>query len=272
MAAVAVRAQEPAGSVAALEGSAEARRPGGEWTVLAAGDDVHVGDELRTGAASKLKVLFRDESILTLAAETQLSIDEQILDPSGGTSLFTLLLGTVRALVSDRYEADGATFEVRTPTAVVGVRGTGFIVSYDPGTEETVVVGLFDTTLVSSTIDPEKSKAVELRAREATVVRRGELPAQPTLLEPQAIQDLMVKTDMASGGLEPEAELGPVPAPPLMRGDPAAPVAAGEPRRPGTSAAEATLGLPATGQPALDQPVPAIVREETHRKPPPPPP
>jgi hypothetical protein len=267
-----VHAQQPAGSVAAVEGSADSRRSGGpDWTPLAAGADVYVGDELRTGVASKLKVLFRDESILTLAAETRLTIDEQLLDPSGGTSLFTLFVGTVRALISDRYEVEGAKFEVRTPTAVVGVRGTGFIVSYDAASEETVVVGLYDTTVVSSTIDPEQSKAVELGPREATVVRRDQLPTQPALIDPQVMQDLMQRTDMASGGLEPEAELGPQPGPAAVERDPAAPVAVGEPRRPGTSAVEATAGV-AAGQPAVDQPIPAIEVEQVKRKPPPPPP
>src|SRR5581483_4920221 len=57
----AARAADQVGTVAALEGSAEASHPGeAAWTPLAPGAAILLGDELRTAADGKLKVLFRD--------------------------------------------------------------------------------------------------------------------------------------------------------------------------------------------------------------------
>src|SRR5438034_11701446 len=75
----AAEAQEQVGSVAALEGRAEALHPGqAAWTAVAAHDAVLLGDQLRTLADSKLKLAFRDDSALTLAASSQLTVDEQV--------------------------------------------------------------------------------------------------------------------------------------------------------------------------------------------------
>jgi hypothetical protein len=112
---------------------------------LAQGDVVQLGDHVRTAAASRVKLLFRDDSVMTLAERSELVVDEQVAG-AAPTSSFTLLLGKVRAIVNDRYSAKGAEFEVKSPTAIAGVRGTSFIAGYDQGRDETQVVGLEHTS------------------------------------------------------------------------------------------------------------------------------
>jgi hypothetical protein len=180
IAAMSARAEE-VGAVAEIEGQAEVLRAGtAAWTPLKAGDAVNLGDQLRTPANSKLKLLFRDDSVLTLAQSSLLKVDEQVIGATAPISRFSLFLGTIRALVTDRYGAAGARFEVETPTAVAGVRGTGFITAYDATREETVVLGLFDTTGVRSKADPRGEREVRVRAGEMTTVRRGSYPLRPT--------------------------------------------------------------------------------------------
>ena len=57
---------EEIGHVASLEGTAERQRAG-VWAGLAAGEALELHDHVRTGAASKAKLLLRDDSVLTLA-------------------------------------------------------------------------------------------------------------------------------------------------------------------------------------------------------------
>jgi hypothetical protein len=172
---------EEVGAVAEMEGQTEILRIGtAAWTPLKPGDAVQLGDQVRTGAASKLKLLFRDESVVTLAPNSTLKVDEQVVGAAAPVSHFSLLVGAIRAVVTDRYGAAGARFEVETPTAVAGVRGTGFITSYDEAREETTVLGLFDTTGVRSKIDPNGQREVRVGPGQMTTVRRGAYPVRPS--------------------------------------------------------------------------------------------
>ena len=132
LAASGAQAAESVGSVAALEGSADVQHPGQTARVpLHPADGVLLDDALRTGDASKMKLLFRDDSVLTLAAGSELTVTREIVGPASATATHDVI-GTVRAVVTDRYKTPGSSFEVETPTAIAGVRGTGFIVRYEP--------------------------------------------------------------------------------------------------------------------------------------------
>ncbi len=178
-AALGARAEE-VGSVAEIEGQAEVMRAGtAAWAPLAAGDAVQLGDQVRTPEGSKLKLLFRDDSVVTLAPGSVLKVDEGFVGAAAPVSRFSLFVGAIRAVVTDRYGATGARFEVETPTAVAGVRGTGFITAYDTGREETTVLGLFDTTVVRSKMDPGGQREVRVGPGQMTTVGRGSYPLRP---------------------------------------------------------------------------------------------
>ena len=197
----AARADEPVGHVAALEGGAETQHSGATaWTPLAAGDGVLLGDRLRTLADGRLKLHLRDDSVLTLGVSSELTVDEQTVGTQAPASRFGLAVGTLRAVVTERYGAPGARFEVETPTAIAGVRGTGFIASYDAAKEQTVIVGLFDTTFVRSRVETDKGHEVTLGPGEATTVRRGSYPLRPSPMPDDVLQGLGAATTGSSSG------------------------------------------------------------------------
>ena len=193
-----VAAAEDVGAVAALEGTAEVPR-GGALTPLAAGDVVQLGDHVRTAAASRAKLLFRDDSVLTLAESSELVVDEQVAGAAPTTS-FSLLLGKVRAIVNDRYSAKGAEFEVKSPTAIAGVRGTSFIAGYDKGSDETQIVGLEHTTVVRSAADPNGNKKVMVGPGQSTTIKRGSMPSLPIKLPDAQIRTLTGQTTAKGQG------------------------------------------------------------------------
>jgi hypothetical protein len=120
-----------AGKVDSVAGSAEVQPGGvGSWRQLSVDDEVSVGDHLRTADGSRLSVVYREGSSVTLEPGSELIVDDQSL-PSGGppVSLFSLNRGKLDVAVpKGLYNTQGARFEVKTTTAVAGVRGTHFTI------------------------------------------------------------------------------------------------------------------------------------------------
>ncbi|MCP4319790.1 MAG: FecR domain-containing protein [Hyphomicrobiales bacterium] len=113
-------AADPIGAVTALTGRATADRSGGEVS-LKVGAGVMVRDLIRTGARSFLAMRLGDETSMRLGEDTELLIDEYLLDVRGS---FDMSNG---ALVFDRPQGAAKTpTTVRTVFGQLGVRGTRF--------------------------------------------------------------------------------------------------------------------------------------------------
>jgi hypothetical protein len=128
-------AQTPVGSVSELEGSAQLER-GGHESAVTVGIEVQVHDRLRTMAHSHLTVSLRDGSRLMLAESSSMVIDQSAVSADTTTdSTIQLLSGHLRSIINITAGASGKfpTFEVHTPNAVAGVRGTEFETAYIAG-------------------------------------------------------------------------------------------------------------------------------------------
>jgi hypothetical protein len=254
-------AQTPAGSVASLLGRAEAQAGGqATWRALAAGNDVFVGERLRTGESSRLKLLMRDDSVLTLGPKSELVVDQLEVRDGSSTSRLGAAVGAVRAVVTDRYGTKGSSFEVKTPTAVAGVRGTGFVALIDDDAKRTRVIGLYDVTFVCSVTDPSCRHEVRVGPGQITEVIAGGLPTKPRQLSASQRDALIASTVIMPG--VPEGGAPGAPPPGVAEegsGDADDPAT---PRRPGG---------PAIDRPdaTIDQPIDQF---RGPREPPPPPP
>lgn len=114
------RAAESIGSVTELTGSATADRAGRQVS-LDIGTGVMVRDLIRTGSRSYLAMLLGNQTSMRLGQDTELLIDEYLLDVRGS---FDLSNG---ALVFDRPENAAKTpTTVQTVFGQLGVRGTRF--------------------------------------------------------------------------------------------------------------------------------------------------
>jgi hypothetical protein len=174
-----VPAQE-VGAVAAVEPPAEIGRAG-NWFPADLGTTIQQGDTLRTGQSGRLRVILADESVLSLAAGSELLLDQTVYDANGGRirSVLELVRGKVRALVNENVNGG---FDLGTPTAVSGVRGTDFITVYDEAAARTEVVGVTGAVGVRGklgVVAPE----VTVRAQHITRIERGKLPTKPEKLD-----------------------------------------------------------------------------------------
>lgn len=86
-------------------------------------DKVLLQDTIETKDAARVKMLFSDDSILTLAENSKVTIKEYLyaVDDKKGKSIFNLMDGKLRSLVGKTE------FEVHTPTMIAAARGTYFI-------------------------------------------------------------------------------------------------------------------------------------------------
>jgi hypothetical protein len=174
---------EDVGTVASVRGAATVVR-GGAPTPATVGMAVQLGDELQTGSDGQLRVVFRDDSVIDLSESSALVVDEQVYDPAASSysSLMRLVAGKARALVGKYYQTPGAVYEVETPTAVAGVRGTSFLVSYDPDSDATRVVGIRGQIQVRSLAE-RVGEVVYITAQETTTVLRDQAPTPPEPLD-----------------------------------------------------------------------------------------
>lgn len=100
----------------------------GKKRLVVDGAAVYPGDTVQTGPGAKVVLAFRDESRLTLGANTQFKVESFVYDqkaPSEGRFLVTLLQGSMRALTGLIGKANNRNVGFTTATATIGIRGTG---------------------------------------------------------------------------------------------------------------------------------------------------
>src|SRR5829696_2527773 len=92
---------------------------------LATGDDVHQNETIRTGSASSAELGFLDQTRLAVGASAAVKLDRFVFEPDRGARsvVLTATKGVAR-FVSDA--GPSAVYQVRTPHATIGVRGTVF--------------------------------------------------------------------------------------------------------------------------------------------------
>jgi hypothetical protein len=100
----------------------------GKKRALEDGAAVYPGEVVQTGSGARVVLVFRDESRLTLGANTQFKVESFVFDqkaPAEGRFLVTLLQGSMRALTGLIGKANNRNVGFTTATATIGIRGTG---------------------------------------------------------------------------------------------------------------------------------------------------
>jgi hypothetical protein len=187
-----VWSSQEVGSLVQLRGTATISRPPAIEPLLAKlKDSVELNDTVSTGDRSRAKLLFIDESILTLASNSTASIEKFIYSLKGqGASIFNLIEGTMRTVVGKTE------FEVHTPTIVAAARGTviEFTVGTKNGKSYTVVLCLEGTVTVRSA-DPSIPGEVVLKPGEMLIVFEGEPIPDPQPYEETFERGMLIEID-----------------------------------------------------------------------------
>ncbi|EAR10454.1 FecR family protein [Reinekea blandensis] len=124
--------------------------------------DILPGDTLVTGDNSELHIRFQDNAVLALRANSRLKINEY----HGSTAerdekvLMELLSGGFRTITGTFGKSDSDAYQIRTPNASIGIRGTNYealltdrellVGVYEGGVRLTNQAGAFDLGLDSA--------------------------------------------------------------------------------------------------------------------------
>ncbi|MGC2415598.1 MAG: FecR family protein, partial [Stellaceae bacterium] len=185
----AARSATPAGSVVAISGQCFVES-GGKRTSLKFGDKVNVADTVDVPAGAKLKLRMNDGSVLSVAANSQLTIASYTVDADGKRHDVELSLGQglMRAVVApiDRP----AKFEVKTAIAAAAVRSTDWFIEAQPGMAmAAVLVG--GVALTSNATNA----TVLVPARSGASVEAGHDPSAPRKLRQAEFNALIARTE-----------------------------------------------------------------------------
>ncbi|RZJ61634.1 MAG: iron dicitrate transport regulator FecR [Acidovorax sp.] len=290
-----------AGLVQFVAGDVQLRR-GAAQAPVAKGAEVESGDVVVTGAAGRAQIRFSDGGLVALYPDSQFTVTRYADAGNAAEDHFAvdLLRGGMRAITGLIGKRDPRNYRVTTPTAVVGIRGSAFLIAFN-AEGELVVSGEQDEIEVCT-----EAGCVGVKAGESVrVVASSQLPLYthtravlplPPPPVPFAVGETLADRQ-ASGSAAPLPPPVGVPAPAVPAPGPAAPPppvtsvptpdpsfpttpsppATGAPNQPPSTRPPATTAPPAT--PPTRPPVvvlPPIVRPiivlPPIRLPPPPPP
>jgi len=186
---------QPIGSVIELNRDAYGTPPGGQADLLGLGGDV-VSDELvQTLAQASTRIRFLDDSDLRVGESSMVVLDRLIYDPDQGTGEFVLgiAVGTMRFVSGDLPPEQVV---IETPVAVIGIRGTDFVVTVAQSGRTTVAV-LEGQVIVA----PFGGNPVLASPGQTAVV--GPTRGQPAIVQ----AGLIVPPDPGLGDIPDESEL-----------------------------------------------------------------
>jgi hypothetical protein len=124
-------ADTPIGQIKTETGNVSVERAG-TAKPLAIGDRVFVSDTIIT-ADGTVGITFADNSMMSLGPNSRLSLDQFAFDTTTHNGLFnsSLRKGTLAVKSGQIVRQTPEAMHVRTPAALLGVRGTEFAVSVD---------------------------------------------------------------------------------------------------------------------------------------------
>ncbi len=144
---------------------------------------VQEGDTVIAGADARAKIVMVDKNVLNISPDTKITIEKYKFDAAKDEKSVSLnvLYGKVRSTVNQKYDGEKNTFNIKTPSAVAGVRGTDFVTGYNRVTSTTKIV-TFEGRVMTGTGFDARGKMlnpVAVNPGQFTVASRGMPPAPP---------------------------------------------------------------------------------------------
>lgn len=112
------------GAATAVRNEVRAARAQGQPQPLATGSGVFQNQTISTGANSVAQLLFTDQTTLSIGQRSRVTLDRYVYDPArttGTGATVSMANGAMRFVSGSQ---DPRTYQVRTPVATIGVRGT----------------------------------------------------------------------------------------------------------------------------------------------------
>ncbi|NNL67648.1 MAG: hypothetical protein HKP30_15465 [Myxococcales bacterium] len=165
---------DPVGEVTAVEGRVQATL-GADSRRVERGEAVYRGDWIETEKKSRAKIVLHDETELVVGPGSRVHLDEFVYQPGQGSGKVLLEMG-VGLLRFTSGVLEPESYEVKTPVASIGVRGTIFDVIVSAIDFATTVILREGRISVRSLV---KAVNVDAEDHASEVEGAGEDPTQP---------------------------------------------------------------------------------------------
>jgi len=176
------------------------------------GEKVYPKDVVITGKDARAKIVMVDNNELNISPDSQLEIQHYEYNPEAGKKdvLLNVIYGKVRSKVEQKYDGKTSKFQIKTPSAVAGVRGTDFMTSFNPSTKASQIV-TFEGRVEFGLPGPNGTIANPVTVTPGTtasVAASGAAPTPPTPMpkEELAKMDTETKSEPAADKRSPAGD------------------------------------------------------------------
>jgi chromosome segregation ATPase len=142
----------PAGRIDVVTGQVRILATGKPTRLALAGDVLNEGDFVLTGEASEALITMGDSGFIAVRANTRMQILSYKAD--GGdddNGIFKLVTGGMRSITGWIGKYNRKAYQIQTPTATIGIRGTDHETRYLPAGSSEGPAGTYDKVFVGET-------------------------------------------------------------------------------------------------------------------------
>jgi len=174
-----------------------------EAAPLRAGIDVFQNETISTGKTSASRVLFQDKTELSVGPLSEVVLDQFVFDPDPSRSRVALSIAKGVARFSSGL-LPKSDYELRTPTATIGIRGTLLTITVSPTRVSTISVQSGSAYVTAQRV------TVTVEAGYSTLVRPGFPPTVPVPSPPlpDSATEMLTLLEVAAGGTPTGTRLG----------------------------------------------------------------
>lgn len=167
-------------------------------TTIKLGQKIYSTDTIETLKDSRIKIIMIDGNELNISPNSKIIISKYEFDNGGKKKnvLLNVLKGKVRSKVKQKYDGDNNKFQVKTKTAVAGVRGTDFLASYQPENNSSNIItfeGKVEFGIAGS--NGKIVKPVYVTAGQTVSQIGSKLPTTPTAVPAIELAEIDTQTD-----------------------------------------------------------------------------
>lgn len=220
-------AQAAAGTVLFALGRVEIER-GGQTLAAQRGGAVEVGDTITTGPTGLAQLRMKDGALLSLRAGSSMTVEEfqlparaapapaaapavpqAVAAGGGGRNVLRLLRGAFRTVTGLIGKSPDDTYQVRTPAATIGIRGTDYSAAYCSGNCGKTPDGLYVGVSNGEVYVANDSGQLVLADNQYGYVKDPSTPPNQEMAPPEVLE-----TPIEGGGDESEEDSDAPPAEP----------------------------------------------------------
>lgn len=114
------------GSIMAVKGDALVQRADSSSVDAKAGFSLEEGDIIVTQKRSRVQVMLKDETVVTIGSKSRFSFDEYAFDGANSKVAMSSTRGFFRSVTGKIGKLAPQRFKVKTASATIGIRGTDF--------------------------------------------------------------------------------------------------------------------------------------------------